>query len=140
MVCAKCGGSRKLPFYRPDGTISPHVLVDCECYVELEPVLPGGPEDFDYPMSAVYRRHSFAATEAHDPAFNPNGADIRDLGERLVLLESRAQVDEAQQVKLLRLQVKRLTQKMETMGARPTAKSTTAIATQKSAYRGLRNA
>jgi len=140
MVCSKCGGSQKLPFYRPDGTLSPHTFIDCDCYIPEREVRPAGPDDFDFPMSALYRRHSFASTGAHDPAYNRNEPEIRDLTERLAVLESSAQVDEAQQIKLLRLQVKGLTNKLAAITDKPISKSYNAAATKKSAYRGLRNA
>ena len=140
MVCSKCGGSQKLPFYRPNGTISPHTFVDCECYVEPDAVRPTCPEDFDYPMSPLYRRHSFALTGARDPAYNPNEPEIRDLTERLAVLESSAQIDEAQQIRLLRLQVKGLTNKLAAITNKPMNKPYTATALKQSAYRGLRNA
>jgi len=140
MVCSKCGGSQKLPFYRPDGTLSPHTFIDCDCYIPEREVRPAGPDDFDFPMSALYRRHSFASTGAHDPAYNRNEPEIRDLTERLAVLESSAQVDEAQQIKLLRLQVKGLTQKLAAITNKPVNKPYNATAPKQSAYRGLNNA
>ena len=51
-----CDGSGLLPFILPNGTISRHAKIFCECRQEHEFNPRLQPDDFDFPMSyAVYR-------------------------------------------------------------------------------------
>jgi len=91
MTCKTCGGTGRLPFIRPNGTISNSAVVYCECYREDESgalpstgrrtfrkggKLPQGrkrlyADDFDFPMSysfyqAICDLHGWPVPESAD--------------------------------------------------------------------------
>ena len=56
MTCKKCSGSGRLPFIRPDGTISKSAVVYCDCYIQDDGYRPPiEPDDIDFPISNTWR-------------------------------------------------------------------------------------
>ena len=68
MTCKKCSDTGRLPFIRPDGTISNSAVVYCECYRESRQVQPLRPEDFDFPCSDDWRGYYHEEYSGQDPA------------------------------------------------------------------------
>ena len=67
-MCKKCDGSGKLPFYRPDGTVSPHAIIYCECHREEEHYQDIKLSDMDFPCSDSFRGYYHEQYSGHDPA------------------------------------------------------------------------
>lgn len=72
-----CDGSGLLPFYRSDGSISPHCKVFCDCHPQYGIDAPNGcysrldPSDIDYPCSSLFRGYSFEICGMPDPGYIP---------------------------------------------------------------------
>ena len=79
-MCNLCGDTGLLPFHRKDGSITPHVYLDCDCKDLRETLQPVTPDAFDYPMSQSFRAHSFEYCGIPDPGYSPplQNTDIED--------------------------------------------------------------
>ena len=77
-MCTKCNDTGLLPFHRKDGSIAPHVYLDCDCKDVREALQPVTVDAFDYPMSQSFRAHSFEYCGVHDPGYSPPINDIED--------------------------------------------------------------
>lgn len=70
--CEKCKGEGLLPFRNKDGQIINGAFVYCECHEdEPEHNEPVSPEDFDFPVSYLFRSYEAEQYGEHLPSIDP---------------------------------------------------------------------
>ena len=87
-MCNLCKDTGLLPFHRKDGSVAPHVYLECDCKDLRETLQPISPDDFDYPMSQSFRAHSFEYCGIPDPGYFTEGIVTTDIEDRLNDLEA----------------------------------------------------
>ena len=87
-MCTKCHDTGLLPFHRKDGSIAPHVYLDCACKDVRETLQPVTPDAVDYPCSSTFRSHSFEYCGQADPGYSPPIINTTDVDDRLNDLEA----------------------------------------------------
>ena len=68
-MCNICNGGGLIPFIK-NGKVISNAWLECSCKgVEPERFRDIRPEDFDYPMSATFRSHTYQHTNQPDPGY-----------------------------------------------------------------------
>jgi len=80
-MCERCNNTGRLPFYRPDGSISKTSFIYCSCYnEEPEHYQDIKPSDFDFPCSDSFRGYYAKQYSGNDPcAVTANKEVVREV-------------------------------------------------------------